>query len=1066
MRKMLLYLLLFSSFALQSVAQKGQISGKVTDEKGIPISGASVVDKKTKKGISTGVDGNFVISMSAGETLVISYVGFEKKEFVLTDSKELTIALKPLSQSLSEVVVTASGIKREKKALGYAVSTIDKKDLELRPEADLGRVLNGKAPGLNINNTSGLSGSGTNINIRGISTITGNSSPLFIVDGVPFDGSTNTANQGAGADFLYGHQTSSRFLDLDPNNIESVNILKGLSAVTLYGEEGRNGVILITTKNGSTQKTRKKIEISVSQSYFETKAILPEYNTKYGGGFDLSVGIAFFSNWGGAFTNPPQEVTHPYDRPSGIYATDFPQFHNVPYAYKYYNSVPRFFRTGTTSTTSVNAAGSAGVVNYNMNYSYTDDQGYVTGNGLNKNSFGIGGTAKLSNNFTVSGTINYVSTDQTSPPTSNSTGNSGTYSSVFGDVLYTPTAVDLIGLPWEFPSNHGSVYYRANNGIQNPIWTLHNSFTQDKVNRVFGQMQARYEFFKGLSLTYKVGYDNYSEFQLYGQNQGGQGSHNPNDNLGYLRTNTGVSTIWDHSLLLNYSHNLSNDFNLSFDAGANSRTDIYSQTGQMSRQQLVFGLMNHSNFVSHDVYSESGVPLNFDSKTLGVGVFGFGTLGFRDYAYLTLGGRNSWKSTVEQPNRSIFYPNATVSFIPTSAIEALKNNKTINYLKFRVGYSTSANFPSPYATRPYLNIATKIFVTSDGSNINTNSIPSQVPNPNLKPELLKEAEAGVEGKFFNNRISIDLTAYQRIASDQILLKTIDPASGSSTELINAGKVTNKGIELQLGLTVIQTKDWKWELTGLYTLNKSLVSDIPADLPFINISGYSNQGNIAENGYALGVIYGTYFEKDPKSGKRLVGSDGNYIVANTPGVIGDPNALYKVTGISTLSYKEFSFRMQWDYTQGGDMLAGTAAALLGRGVTKDTEFDRAKPLIMPGVLQDGQPNNIQISSTQDYYNNSIVGAGASESAIYDATVIRLREASLSYSVPVKALSKLPFGSVSISVTGSNLWYYAPNMPKYIHFDPDANGLGVGNGRGIEFLSGPSARRMGASLRITF
>jgi hypothetical protein len=246
----------------------------------------------------------------------------------------------------------------------------------------------------------------------------------------------------------------------------------------------------------------------------------------------------------------------------------------------------------------------------------------------------------------------------------------------------------------------------------------------------------------------------------------------------------------------------------------------------------------------------------------------------------------------------------------------------------------------------------------------------------------------------------------------------------------------------------------------------MVSNLPADLPYINIAGFSNQGTIAKNGYPIGVIYGTYFERDPKSGKRLVGTDGNYIAANAPAVIGDPNPLYKLTGISNLTYKGFTFSMQWDYTQGGDIFSGTAASLLGRGVTKDTEFDRAQPLILPGVLENGQPNNIQISATQDYYGNSITNGAASESAIYDATCIRLREASLSYSIPAKALSKLPFGAISLSISGTNLWYYAPNFPKYVHFDPDANGLGVGNGRGIEFLSGPSARRFGASVRITF
>ena len=363
------------------------------------------------------------------------------------------------------MVVTALGVKREKKALGYAVSTVGKKDLELRPEADLGRILNGKAPGLNVLSTSGLSGSGTNINIRGISTITGTSDPLFVVDGVPFNSATNNS----ASNFTYGTQTSSRFLDLDPNNIESVSILKGLSAVTLYGEAGRNGVILVTTKNGSTSTARKKTEISVSQSLFSTKAILPEYNESYGGGFDLSLGLLFFSNWGAKFTNPPAQVTHPYDKAS--LNADFPQYKGVPYDYKFYNSVPRFFRTGTSSTTAVNLGGSAAGVNYNMNYSHNDDKGYLPGNRLVKNNFGIGGTGKLGNRFTISGTMNYVSTNVTSPPTSNSYGNNATNTSVFGNVLYTPTAVDLMGLPYEKPSDHSQVYYRNDNGIQNPRWT-------------------------------------------------------------------------------------------------------------------------------------------------------------------------------------------------------------------------------------------------------------------------------------------------------------------------------------------------------------------------------------------------------------------------------------------------------------------------------------------------------------------------------------------------------------------------------------------------------------------
>jgi len=1053
MRKLLSCLVGLVCLCQTAISQTVEVSGKVSDDKGNPIGGASIQEKNSKKGTTTDANGLFKLSTKPGTTLIISSIGFDKQT-VTAGSSALVVVLASSNTALSEVVVTASGIKREKKALGYAVSTVGKKDLELRPEADLGRILNGKAPGLNVLSTSGLSGSGTNINIRGISTITGTSDPLFVVDGVPFNSSTNSQS-----DFTYGTQTSSRFLDLDPNNIENVNILKGLSAVTLYGEAGRNGVILITTKNGATSTSKKKTEISVSQSLFSTKAILPEYNTSYGGGFDLSLGLLFFSNWGAKFTNPPALVTHPYDKAS--LNADFPEYKGVPYEYKFHNSVPRFFRTGTTSTTAVNLGGSSGAVNYNMNYSHNDEKGYLPGNSLIKNNFGVGGTAKLSNKFTISGTMNYVNTNVKSPPTSNSYGNNATNTSIFGNVMYTPTAMDLMGLPYEKPSDHSQVYYRNDNGIQNPRWTLANSFTVDKVSRVYGQMSTKYDVSKSLNINYRVGYDSYTENQEYSQNKGGV-----NTPTGILRTSSGTNTIWDHTILASFNHSLGNNFTLNIDGGVNARKDIYEQTGMTSTQQLVYGLMNHSNFINHTTTSENGTSLVYSNETLGLGAFAFGTLDYKGYAFLTAGGRNSWKSTVEAKNRSIFYPNVALSFIPTTAIPALQNNKTINYLKLRIGYSTSANFPPPYATRTSLFIQSRAFVTNTGSNININAIPNLLPNSNLKPELLKETEAGVEGKFFGNRVSLDLTVYKRVANDQILRRDLDPSTGYTAQQINAGTVTNKGIEIQLGGDVVSNRDWKWHLDALYTLNKSMVSDIPDYLPQVNTAGYSNEGTFAKNGYPLGVIMSNYFQRDPKTGQRLVGTDGNYINSNDIGVIGDPNPKYKLTGISTLSYKTFSFRMQWDYSVGGDMFSGTAGALLGRGVTKDTQFDRQASYILPGILENGQQNNIQISSSQAYYGNSITNGAADESAIYDATCIRLREASLSYSLPASMLTKLPFGSISISLSGTNLWYYAPNFPKFTHFDPEASGLGVSNGRGLEFLSGPSARRMGASIRVTF
>jgi TonB-linked SusC/RagA family outer membrane protein len=1051
MRKKLLLSFCAWIFALiAGLAQTTTVTGKVTDDKGKPIEGAAVVEKKSKGGTATDANGVFKLTVKPGAILVISGTGFEKREVAATEAGN--VSLKTADENLSEVVVTALGIKREKKALGYAVSSVGKKDLELRPDGDLARVLSGKAPGVNIGATSGLSGSGTNIVIRGVNTISGNSQPLFVVDGVPFDGSTNTQSN-----FVYGNQSPSRFLDLDPNNIESVDVLKGLSATTMYGELGRNGVILVTTKNGSTQKARKKTEITVSQSLFNnTVANLPEYNESYGGGFDLSLGLAFFSNWGAKFTNPAATVPHPYDR-AALNAA-FPEYIGKTYEYKYYNSVPNFFRTGTVSNTSVNVAGTTGIVNYNANFGYLDDQGFIYGNGLTRNTFGLGGSAKLTNKVTVSGTFNYVNSDQKSPPTSTSFGSSATATSVFGDVMYTPTAVDLMGLPWENPITKGHVYYRNGNDIQNPIWTTRNAFTQNKVNRAYGNMQLRYEVMKGLNLSYRVGFDNYSEFQMYAQNKGGQQYA-----TGIYRTSAGNNNIWDHTVLASYKTDITSSWDLNVDAGVNSRENTYAQTGTLSRDQLVFGLLDHTNFITHDIVSESGSDLDYKVKSQSIGAFASATFGYNQYLYLNLGGRNSWTSTLEKANRSIFYPSTSVSFIPTSAIPALQNNKYINYLKVRLGYSTSAGFPGAYETRPVLGIATRTFLDRASTPVNVNAISGTLPNPDLKPELQTEFEAGVEGKFLKNRLTLDLTLYNRISKNQLLNRDLDPSSGYSSIKINAGQVSNKGIEMGLGYTFVQTKDWNWKVDALWTINRSMVSDIPSDLKEIVYAGYTTLGNFAINGQPLGVIKGYYWQREAKTGQRIVSATGDYISSQNIGIIGDPTPKYKLTGISNLSYKGISFRMQWEYTCGGDMYSSTTRSLIARGVTKDTEFDRAAPYLLPGVDANGNPNRVQTSATQAFFNN---GFGPDESGIYDATLIRLRELSLAYSLPEKLLAKTPFGGVSFTLSGTNLWYNAPNFPKYANFDPETNGLGVSNGRGLEFITGPSSRRIGASLRITF
>ena len=1056
-------ILLIQIFCISFIyGQSINATGKVVDSSGVAIGGASVTIVGTKKGTSTNSNGEFSIEAQKNQTLRISAVGYETFSFSV--GSNLVLTLKSTSTSLREVVVTAFGIRREKKALGYSVVTVDKKLLEQRPDGDIARLLSGKAPGVDILASSGLSGSGTNIQIRGANSITGTSDPLWVVDGTPINGGTNQQTAFA----IYGNQTSSRFTDIDPNNIESISILKGLSATVLYGEAGRNGVILITTKNGAGRKSNKKAEVTFTQSYFvTTPSSLPELQNNYGGGFSLTGGFAFFSNWGPKFTSPYQVLPHPYTQ--GVQAGAFPELAGSTVEFKPNDNFGAFFKQGTVLNTGLNVSAALGPnSNINASYSRLSDQGFLETNKVDRNNFGLGITSKLLNNVTVGGTINYVINNFQSPTTSQA-GISGAQSGgagVFADLLYTPRANDLASWPYQ-TADGASAYYRPTNDIQNPKWTLYNSLSYQKTNRVFGNFNIKFSPAKNFDLIYRVGYDYYNENHSLTINKGGvTRSGELEYTKGIYRTVSANNKIWDHSLIGQYQKNISNAFRLDVTGGLNSNLEIYDQTGLKSSDQLVFGLFDHSNFINHDTRAEDGgTDLDFRSEQQSLGVFAQAGLSYNDYLFMNVGARNSWSSTLEKENRSVLYPSSSISFIPTSAFKALKSNKVLNYLKLRAGYATSANFPTPYRTRPTLTVSTNDFVSRAGAIVNTNNVSNTLANPTLKPELLGEFEAGVEAKLINNRVSVDFTFYNRKSTDQILLRPLDPSTGFERTTINAGDLINKGIELGLGFNAVKTRNFNWQLDINFTRNRSKVQNLPDEIPQVQTGGlFSNLGNFAINGQPFGIIKGTYWQRDATKGnQRIVGPDGYYIGTTLTKIIGDPNADYKLAVINTLSYKGFEFRMQWDYTKGGLIYATSVNALLARGLAKATDVDRSISIILPGVKQDGTPNDYQTSIDRAYFNTY---SGSHEQFLYDATVIRLREVSLSYSLSPKILSKTPFGALSLNISGQNLFHRSPNFPDGSNYDPESSSGGVGKTRGFEFMTGPQSRRMGASIKVTF
>ena len=1053
-----------------SFAQEKTVSGTVSDNTG-GLPGVSVVIKGTSTGAETDFDGKYSIRAKSGDVLVFNYLGYKTVEKTVGSANVIDVTLEEGGEVLDEIIVTAQGIKREKKALGYAVSKVDSEQLEQRSEGDIGRLLSGKASGVNIQTQSGVSGSGTSILIRGMSSFSGSNQPLFVVDGVPFSSDTN-----AQGDFVDGNNGSSRFLDIDPNNIESVNVLKGLAAATLYGTQGRNGVILITTKSGSSGRSMKKQEITVSSSvFFNEIASMADYQNEYGGGFDQAFGW-FFSNWGPKFErdgpggwgsssafDSAGTLEHPYSTAStatGI-PQAFPEFAGARYEWRPYNSVGNFFRTGVVRSNNINIRSSSedGKINYNINYGSLDDEGFTPGNSVGRNTLSIGGNAKLSNKFTVSGTMNYARTNFKSPPVAASFGSNvgGSNASIFGNLFYTPRSVDLMGLPFENPIDGSSTYYRQNNSIQHPLWTVKNAGNTQLTNRVFGNAVLSYALNDNINVNYKFGFDTYSENNSNFSNKGGKTGSVANQS-GVYQTWNNTNTINNHNLTVAGNYDLSDDLNLGFTVGFDSRSDIYDRSGVSSTGQQVFGVLRHFNFAVQDEIQV------FQRRNI-LGAYGSAVLGYKETAYLTLQSRTDWVSNLSSENRSVTYPSASISFLPSKAFEFIQDSDFVNFLKVRASYGSSASFNTGYPVSTTLSLNTQAFNTDEGVDIVTNSTSSFLGNPDLKPETINEIEFGLEGTFLDSRLTVDFSIYKRITNDLRVNRPLDPSTGYDNTQTNVGEIQNDGIELDLGIDVIRNEGngLNWSTNFNYSSSEAIVTDLGLDTDIVVFAGFSNRGNAAIVGESLGTMIGTAIARDDNGNFRVNGS-GSYVIQNGNNIIGDANPDFLLNMSNQISYKNFNLGFLFNWTQGGDMYSQTIQTLLGRGVVNQAGIDRANSFILPGVNPAGETNTTQINNSTYYFSNVLYGPD--EMGVYDATVFRLQELSLGYSLPSNMLEKTPFGSLSVTFSANNLWFHTPNMPENTNFDPNVAGLGVGNGRGFEYLNGPSSRRYGLSVKASF
>ena len=1066
-------LTLLLAFVVQlTFAQEKTISGTVSDNSGLPLPGVNIIVKGTSNGTQSDFDGNYTVNANVGQALVFSYVGFNSVERAVTAAtSNISLQLTEDAESLEEVVVTALGIKKEKKALGYAVSSIKEEAIKDNPETDLTRVLQGKTAGIEITTQNGISGSANKVIIRGMNSFSGNNNALYVIDGVPYSNDTN-----ASGDFVDGNSGSSRSFDIDPNNIENIDILKGLAATTLYGTDGRNGVILITTKTGSTKNINAKQEVNISTSYFFNEvASLPDYQDQYGGGFDQAFGW-FYSNWGPGFYeeglggwgsdsafDENGTLAHPYST-SAFLGSNYPDYQalyeGARYDWKPRNSVEQFFKTGGVSSISANFKGRSedNKFNYGMAFGQVEDEGFTPGNKVTRTNLTVSGGAKLTNKLNVRGSMTYTKTNFKTPPVAASFGSStfGSGSSIFGDLYYTPRSIDFYELPYEAPDG-SSIYYRDDNAIQHPLWTIQNAKFSQNVNRLNGFASLDYNFNDNINLRYQGSIDTYSENNVNKQNRGGRTGDLVTDS-GFYSTWNNTNTISDHNLVLsgnNYSF-LNDNLGFNFMAGATSRNRKFDRIGINSYGQQVFDFFNHEGFTDYG-YIEYHEERNI------VGLYGQLSFDVNNWVFLNLSGRQDWVSNTSK-NNTLFYPSASMSFIPTSAFKGMKSDKGINYMKLRVGYGTSANFSTGYPTATGLSLNTQGWV--DETENTTNSF---VGNPNIKPELFAEIEYGVEMKLFS-RLNLDLTYFTRITEDLIIGNNPIPLStGAGFTSTNVGEIKSWGVEAELGLDVLKRSEgFNWNVNVNFFANETEVTDI-GDNDILIYAGFTNLGNGARVGYPLGAMFGSRIARD-EDGNLLVDGVGNYLAdqVDEDGVlpfIGDPNPDFVMNYTNTFEYKGLSLGFQINHTSGGDIYSTTTATLMGRGLTTDTQ-DRLSTYILPGVnINTGLPNDIQINNSNFYFDNGFASP-ADELSVYDGSVVRLREVNVAYSLPSKLLDKTPFGKVTIKASAFNMWYNAYNTPDGVNFDPNTTGLGAGNGQGFEFLTGPSSKRYGMSVNLSF
>ncbi len=1035
-------------FATQANAQNTNATGKITDENGAPIVGASVVERGTKNGTLSSNDGTFTLKTKAKASLVISSLGYKSAQVAAGDG--LQVKLQSDVNALSEVVVTALGISRDKKAIGYSAQTVNAESLSSGGKSNLVDDLQGKVSGVQITNTGGQAGGGSTVVIRGYNSLTGNNQPLYVVDGVPIDNTTD-----GGTSSQYGYPSPNRAIDINPDDIENVTVLKGGAATALYGIQAANGAIIINTKMGKAGKAA--IDFSYSNSAAEAnkfQATTKQWLRGSGG-----IPTTNTSNmWGpNAFSNPV--FVKSYNMMDLVGDGVVKDVTGLPIPF-YPNNFENFYHTGSGITNKYNlsVSGANEKTSYFTGVSRLDQEGLIKNNTYQKTDFVVNMTSQLSERLKLGVKLNYINTG----------GNRYNQATFSNNLAYYLNTFDILTYHTVNLATGTESYW--NNGQQSPMWMVNNGGEKYDVNRLLANMDLSYKVSKEVRVDYKIGMDQYSEGRKRFDKTGTWG-YSSNNFTGSINEGRIGNMQLNSELILHFDHKFGKDLELRSFAGQNifyKNYDFLNDYGNSFVLPNLYDITNtQTQTISHSSYTK---------QTLGV--YGDIQLDYKKFLFVEGTLREDWSSTLPRNNMGFTYPSVSAGYIFSEHIKA----PWLTYGKIRASYAgTSNDAPVNSLQTSYNNASPAIL-----GNVRF-SYPTTVGNPTIKPESTTQQEIGLELGLFKRKITFEGAYYSKRSFDQIIYAPTSGVTGVSSTLINLGETTNKGVDANLSFNnIVNVKGFTWTSAFNFTRNRSMVVKVGEDGndQVALLYGYNTNTEIdAVKGQPFGAIYGYAWKRYGKSP-----SDADYLSAplllNASGspqrdavktLLGNTSPDFILAWNNAMSYKNFNFGFTLEWKKGGDVINDYNAMITysGKSILTDNRYydptvagaptNVLGTKIYSGVNAAGQVvNDKPTQLTKTWYTTVVYKVD--ENYVEDATWLRLRNIYVGYSVPQKILKPMHIKGVDLTFSGRNIWL----KTKYTGVDPEVSSGGSGPNAttGMDIASIPATKSWDFSVKFKF